>query len=142
VAPLLCGSGEKDDRKGKMGIWDKPVQPDGKLRDLEGFTFEVTGAEIRANINTPYGVKDAVDIHVRIDGKDYLYGGFSAGIIAQVRNADEADFPFFATVEKIAVKNGTTLNLVPVKEGEGEPLVAPLPTELFPPDAEADDIPF
>ena len=128
--------------RGSMGIFDKPVQADGKLKDLEGFTFLLKDAKVRSGINTQYGVKDAVDLIVGIDGKEYVYSGFSAGIIAQVRNADDADFPLYATIEKIAVKNGTTLNLVPMQEGEGTPVEAPPPTELFPPDAGDDDIPF
>jgi hypothetical protein len=128
--------------KGKMGIFDKPVQSDGKLKDLEGYTFKVTRAAIRSGVQTDYGVKDAVDVYVEVDGKSYVYSGFAKGIIAQVRNADEGDFPFYATMEKIQVKKGQTLNLVPMKEGEGTPLEAPLPDELFPDASGDDDIPF
>lgn len=123
-----------------MSIFDKPVQADGQIRDMEGFVFTLVDAKIRPGISTQYGVKDAVDLTVEIDGQRYVYSGFSAGIVAQVRNADDADFPLTATIEKIAVKNGNTLNLVPVPEGEGTPLAAPEPAELFPPGD--DDIPF
>ena len=136
LADLIGG---KIHRKGSvMGIWDKPVKADGKLNELEGFVFDVKAAAIRPNVHTQYGTKDAVDLTITVDGKDYTYSGFSAGIIAQVRNADDGDFPFRATVEKIAVKNGTTLNLVPA-EGQETTLEAPAPDELFPAD---DDIPF
>jgi len=133
---LIAGN---SNRKGSMGIWDKPVKADGKLNELEGFVFEVKSAAIRPNVHTQYGTKDALDLVVTIDGKDYTYSGFSAGIIAQVRNADDGDFPFRATVEKIAVKNGTTLNLVPAGDDVELTLEAPAPEELFPAD---DDIPF
>jgi hypothetical protein len=126
-----------------LSIWDKPVLSDGKIGDMEGFTFKVVSAALRHGIITQYGEKTAVDIVVEIDGENYTFSGFNAGIVVQVMNASPDDFPFFATVESLPVKNGTTLQLVPVAEGDGDPLVAPErepQSELVP--AGDDDIPF
>lgn len=126
----------------RPSLWDKPTVADGTLKDLRGKVFKMIGARLRA-VTTVYGDKNAVDIVVEIDGERFTYSGFSAGIQAQLRSASNGDFPTFATVEEIAVKNGVTMSLVPVREGEGDPLTAPErdeQTQLAA--ATDDDLPF
>lgn len=126
----------------RPSLWEKPSTRDGDLKELHGTTFRLVGARLRL-VNTIYGEKSAVDLVVDIDGEKFTYSGFSAGIAAQIRSAQDRDFPTFATVESIAVPNGTTTTLVPRAEGDGDPPVKPERDEdASLPLAADEDIPF
>ena len=124
-----------------MGLFDKPQFADGSIRELHGVAFTLVGADVR-EVTTKYGDRQALDLKVEIDGELFTYSGFSAGILQQVNNAEETDYPVVCTVETIDLKNGNhTTGLRPVTEGEDLP-------ELAKPSGEPalattdDDIPF
>lgn len=120
-----------------LGIWDKPVTFDGEIKDLVGYTFMVVAASLR-EVDTVWGTKPAVDLTVDIDGETFCYSGFSAGIVAQVKNSVPEDFPLVARIESVKVKNGNTLQLVPSQDARDLP--KPVSEEELP--ATDDDIPF
>jgi hypothetical protein len=124
-----------------MGLFDKPQFADGSIRELHDVAFELVGADTR-EVTTKFGDRQAIDLKVRIENELYTYSGFSAGILQQITNADEGDYPVVCTVETIPLKNGNhTTGLRPVGEGEDIPFaVAPFgEPQLATTD---DDIPF
>jgi hypothetical protein len=125
----------------RPSLWEKPSVRDADLKELHGTTFKLIGGRLR-NVTTIYGEKSAVDLVVEIEGEKFTYSGFSAGIAAQLRSAQDRDFPTFATIESIAVPNGTTTTLAPRAEGDGDPPVKPERDDVSLPLAADDDIPF
>ena len=102
-----------------MGLFDKPQDSaDGKIRELVGLPVFVQRIEAR-DVSTMYGLGTALDIYILVDGKEKMYSGFAAGILRQVRDAGEGDFPVWARIEDKPLGDGkSTLILVPSSESE------------------------
>lgn len=126
-----------------MGLFDKPQFADGSLKELQDVAFVLVGASTR-DVNTKFGERTALDLKVEILGEVYTYSGFSAGILQQINNSDESDYPTRCTIETVPLKNGNhTTQLVPLAdEDDALPNVEPPATIAnSAPEAE-DDIPF
>ena len=115
-----------------MGLFDdiKPISdlPDGKPFLLLNYRVQ--------NKDTVYGVKDQFVLTVAWDedGLVELFSGYSAGVLAQLGNANRSDFPVWVKLETTsgtAGKSGTR-KLVPSDKGDAIPVQAALD----------DDIPF
>lgn len=105
--------------KTEMGIFDKPhVNADGKIQELVGLPIYLLRVETR-DVDTMYGPGIALDMIIQTDkdGEEKCFSGFSAGILRQVRDAEEGDFPVWCRVEKKELRGGkSTLILVPESE--------------------------
>lgn len=103
-----------------MGLFDKPGDlADGKLKEIVGLPVFITKIETR-DVNTMYGPGTALDVYIQTD-KDgetgRMYSGFAAGILRQVRDSDEGDFPVWAVIREKPLADGkSTLILEPCQE--------------------------
>jgi hypothetical protein len=102
-----------------MGLFDKPTgNADGKIRELENLPIYLLRVETR-DVDTMYGPGTALDLYIKTDenGTEKIYSGFAAGILRQVRDAEEGDFPVWCRIEEKELRGGkSTLILVPCEE--------------------------
>lgn len=118
-----------------MGLWDKPgATQDGTLKELIGLPIHIQRIETR-DVDTMYGPGTALDVYILVGDAEKMYSGFSAGILAQVKQATEGDFPCWARIENKPLRgNKSTLVLVPTEAEEYEQLGIGV--------GDDDDIPF
>lgn len=115
-----------------MGLFDKPKVQDGTLKELIGIPINILGIETR-DVDTMYGPGTALDVRIKVGDGEKLYSGFAAGILRQARDAEEGDYPCWATIQEKPLRGGkSTLILVPSDESEAEQLTV----------GADDDIPF
>lgn len=119
-----------------MGLWDKPGSGTSLKELYGGRPFRLLGIEVR-EVETMYGPGNALDLTTdQGEGTESeLYSGFSAGILAMARSAQDEDFPVWVRIVNKPLGAGKSTTVL---EAVSDDDVAAIETAL----ATGDDIPF